>query len=49
MISKGLAGEQTEAWLCDEAKKLVTKVVNEYEKEVAAGIGADGSSGDDPR
>ena len=37
IISKGLAAEQTEAWLCDEAKKLVTKVVGEYEKEVAAG------------
>jgi ribonuclease J len=37
IISKGLAGEQTEAWLCEEGKKLVKKVVNEYEKEVALG------------
>ena len=37
VISKGLANEQTEAWLADEAKKLVTKVVNAYEKELAAG------------
>lgn len=37
VISKGLANEQTEAWLIEEAKKVARKVVADYDQEVAAG------------
>jgi ribonuclease J len=37
IVSKGLASEQAEGWLVDEAKKLVKKIVVDYEQEVASG------------
>jgi ribonuclease J len=37
IITRGLASETTEAWLVEEARKLVRKVVSQWEKEKAAG------------
>ncbi len=37
IIAKGLASETTEAWLIDEAKKLVKKVVSDYESVLRSG------------
>ena len=37
IIAKGLANEQNEAWLLEEAKRIVQKTIVAYEDEVAAG------------
>ena len=37
LISKGLASEQIEAWLLDEGKNLVRKVIEKYEAGLDSG------------
>jgi ribonuclease J len=37
VIAKGLASEQMEGWLIEESKKIVKKIVVEYEQEIVSG------------